>query len=61
MYRTCKYIGQKRISIPETDVNFVSKCLHTAPSQSAQLLGDQKTNLAITLTMQFKGFPETFF
>ena len=53
-------IGQKESASQKTDVHHVSQHLHTAPSQSAQLLGDQETNLAIALNMQFKGFPETF-
>lgn len=53
-------IGQKESASQKTDVHHVSQNLHTAPSQSAQLLGDQETNLAIALNMQFKGFPEIF-
>lgn len=35
--------------------------LHTTISLSARLLGDQRTNLAIALHMEFKDFPQKFF
>lgn len=59
MYRTCKETGQKESASQKLTWTLFPS-IFTAPSQSAPLLGDLMTNLAITLKMLFKGFLDTF-